>query len=136
MIELAQYWMGRDRAYSGDLTNEIRANAAETVRRANRLVAIYQAATGDMRPRGVNSGWRPAAVNSLTPGAAKKSKHMLGCAIDIADASKTMKIWLMTPAGQQALIECELWMECPDATPTWVHVQIVPPGSNRRVFTP
>lgn len=136
MIELAQYWMGRDRAYSTDLTDEIRANAAETVKRANRLIAIYQKATGDVRPRGVNSGWRPAAVNAATPGAAKKSNHMLGRALDISDASKAMKVWLMTPAGQQALVECELWMEHPNATPAWVHVQIVPPASNRRVFVP
>ena len=136
MIELAQYWMGRDRVYPTDLTDEIRANAAETVKRANRLIAIYQKATGDVRPRGVNSGWRPAAVNAATPGAAKKSNHMLGRALDIGDASKTMKAWLMTPAGQQALVECELWMEHPNATPAWVHVQIVPPASNRRVFMP
>lgn len=136
MIQLEQYWMGRDRAYAKDLTDEIKANAAETIKRANRLIAIYQKATGDTRPRSVNSGWRPPAVNSLTPGAAKKSKHMLGQALDIADASKTMKAWLMTAAGQKALVECELWMEHPDATPTWVHVQIVPPGSGNRVFRP
>lgn len=136
MIELAQYWMGRDVTYAKDLNDEIRSNAVETVSRANRLLAIYQKATGDTRSRGVNSGWRPAAVNAATSGAAKKSNHMLARAIDISDASKTMKAWLMTPAGQKALIECELWMEHPDATPTWVHVQIVPPGSNRRVFMP
>lgn len=136
MIELTQYWMGRDRTHSKDLTDEIRANAAETVKRANRLIAIYQKATGDVRPRGVNSGWRPAAVNAAIPGAAKKSNHMLGRALDISDASKTMKAWLMTPTGQQTLVECELWMEHPDATPAWVHVQIVPPASNRRVFMP
>lgn len=136
MIELEQYWMGRDRSYANELTDEIRKNAVETVRRANLLIGCYQKATGDVRPRGVNSGWRPSAVNAATPKAAKKSKHMLGLALDIADASKTMKAWLMTPAGQQALVECELWMEHPDATPAWVHVQIVPPASNRRVFMP
>jgi hypothetical protein len=136
MIELAQFWMGRDRVYADQLTDGIRANAAETVRRANRLIAIYQKQTGDTRARKVSSGWRPAAVNAVTPGAARKSSHMLGRAIDIADASKAMKVWLMTDIGQKALVECELWMEHPDATPTWVHVQIVPPGSGRRVFRP
>jgi len=136
MIELQQYWMGRDRSYPKELTDDIRANAAETVKRSNSLIAVYQKATGDYRPRGVNSGWRPSQVNAKTSGAAKKSRHMTGQAIDIADASKSMKIWLMTPAGQQALVECELWMEHPDATPTWVHVQIVPPASGRRVFHP
>lgn len=136
MILLEQYWMGRDRAYASELTDEIRQNAAETVRRTNLLIDRYQQATGDKRPRGVNSGWRPSAVNAATPKAAKKSKHMLGLALDIADASKTMKAWLMTAEGQRALIECELWMEHPDATPTWVHVQTVPPGSGKRVYMP
>lgn len=128
--------MGRDRAYPDELTDEIRANAAETVSRANRLIFIYQKMTGDVRPRGVNSGWRPAAVNAATPNAAKKSKHMLGLALDISDASGAMKKWLMTPAGQQVLADCELWMEHPNATPTWVHVQTVPPRSGLRVFMP
>ena len=136
MILLQQYWMGRDRAYPNELTDEIRANATETVRRANLLIDRYQKATGDLRPRSVNSGWRPAAINAATPKAAKKSNHMLGRALDIADASKTMKTWLMTPEGQKALIECELWMEHPNATPTWVHIQIVPPASGKRVYMP
>jgi hypothetical protein len=29
-----------------------------------------------------------------------------------------------------------LWMEHPDKTPTWLHIQTVPPGSGNRVFWP
>ena len=35
-----------------------------------------------------------------------------------------------------ALQEIGLWMEDPQWTPTWVHLQIVPPGSRRRVYIP
>lgn len=136
MITLEMYWMGRDAKFPGSLTEVVRKNAEETVRRANRLLGIYVAETGDKRQRAVASGWRPAEVNATVKGAAKKSNHMTGRAVDIADASGTMKKWLMTNRGQLALIECGLWMEHPEATPTWVHVQIVPPLSGNRVFRP
>lgn len=136
MITLKQFFNGRDVQYASELTPEMLAAAATVVLRANKLLALYVEATGDQRPRGVTSGWRPAAINANVPRAAKRSKHMVCCAIDIADASKTLKKWLMTEAGQKALVECELWMEHPDATPSWVHVQSVPPQSGRRVFLP
>lgn len=136
MITLAQFFNGRDIQYADELTPEMLGDAATVVLRANKLLAIYTETTGDRRPRGVTSGWRPAAINANTPRAAKRSKHMICRAVDVSDASKSLKKWLMTEAGQKALIECELWMEHPDATPSWVHLQIVPPGSGRRVFTP
>lgn len=135
MITLKEFYMGRDATHASELTDEIRSNALVTVERANKLLALYVEATGDARPRRVNSGWRPPAVNTAI-GGARRSNHTLGRAIDIADASRALKRWLVTPAGQVALIECGLWMEHPDATPTWVHVQIVPPRSGSRVFWP
>jgi len=29
-----------------------------------------------------------------------------------------------------------LWLEHPESTPRWCHVQIVPPASGKRVFRP
>lgn len=136
MITLEDYYMGRDIVFKDDLSDEIRANAKTTVEHANKLLARYIASTGDARPRRVTSGWRPPSVNEKVSGAAKRSNHMVGRAVDIADASCALKRWLVTPAGQVALIECGLWMEHPDATPTWVHVQIVPPRSGSRIFRP
>jgi uncharacterized protein YcbK (DUF882 family) len=135
MITLEGFYMGRDATHASELTDEIRSNALVTVERSNKLLALYIAATGDERPRRVNSGWRPAAVNAVI-GGARKSHHMMGRAIDIADASKALKRWLMTEAGQAALVSVGLWMEHPDATPSWVHLQITPPRSGRRVFQP
>jgi hypothetical protein len=34
------------------------------------------------------------------------------------------------------LQEIGLWIENPMWTPTWVHLQIVPPHSGRRIFVP
>lgn len=136
MITIEQFFMGRDKTYASELTQEIRDNAAETVDRVNRLIAIYVDQTGDARPRKVTSGWRPPAVNAGVANAAKRSNHMLGKACDVADASKSLKIWLMTEAGQIALEDCGLWIEHPSATPTWAHFQTVPPKSGRRVFHP
>lgn len=136
-ITLALYWMGRDKKYASELTPEIVANATEMCKRANALLALfYMANPGEKTDRGVNSGWRPPAVNAAIKNAAKKSNHMLAKAIDIADADGKLDAWLMTDAGQKALEDIGLWMEHPSATRGWCHVQTVPPRSGRRVFHP
>jgi hypothetical protein len=137
MLTLEQFWMGRDRSYAAQLTAAIRADAAETLRRANLLLTRFAHANpANTAARGVSSGWRPPEVNAATPGAAKKSNHMLGRALDIADTDGALDGWLMTPAGQIALADIGLWLEHPSSTPHWCHVQTVPPGSGRRVFYP
>ena len=137
MITQEQFYKGRDKAFACDLTPEIRANAVETLKRANHLLdEFYTCNPSAYRNRGCNSGWRPPAVNACTKGAAKKSNHMLGKAIDIGDDDEQLDTWLMTPEGQSALVRIGLWMEHPSATPRWAHVQTVPPGSGRRVFNP
>jgi hypothetical protein len=136
MITLEQYWMTRDKAYANDLTDEIRENAEETVRRTNLLLEKFYKENPNAVKRRVNSGWRPPSVNAKTKGAALKSNHMLARAIDISDQDGQLDKWLMTQSGQNALEAIELWMEHPSATPNWAHVQIVPPRSGRRVFHP
>lgn len=137
MITLESYWMGRDKTHAEFLKIEFFHFASETVRRANLLLDRYLSANPDAtRPGKVNSGWRPPAINAGTKGAAKLSNHMTCKAIDIADVDGKLDQWLMTSEGQRALVECELWMEHPSATPTWTHLQIVPPGSGRRVYYP
>ena len=136
MITWRNFFKGRDQVYKTDLTQEIITNATETIRRANLLLDRYAKSCNDHDPRGCNSGWRPSALNAAVKGAAKKSNHMLGLAVDIADQGGALDKWLLTEEGQQALIEIGLWMEHPSATPGWTHVQTVPPKSGRRVFYP
>ncbi len=127
-LKLADYYMGRDKPHREELTRELRANARETLRRVNRLLRLAGLA------RKVSSGWRPAAVNAAVPGAAKGSKHLSCQAIDLEDRDGRLDEWCMTHLA--VLEELQLWLEHPDATPGWCHLQILPPRSGRRVFYP
>lgn len=141
VITIADYFMGRREQYPLAMGPAIERNAVLTVDLANKLLA--QAATyGVSVPINpgngtlVNSGWRPPAVNAATKGASTASRHMTGQAIDIHDPAGKLDAWLMTGEGQAALAALGLWLEHPDSTPGWTHVQTVPPGSGRRVFHP
>lgn len=127
MITVAKFWQGRDVKYAAELTKEIKVNAAETIRRVNLLLTM-----SGFTDRDSNSGWRPEAINADTPNAAVKSKHKLGLAVDVADADKALQHWCLK--HQAELIGLELWMEHPRDTPTWTHLQTVPPRSGNRVF--
>lgn len=139
MITIAQYYMGRDRAYANELTDEKRNNAAKTVSRINLLIAMFQAAGIELQERPdtkspVSSGWRPNKVNANTPNAATKSKHMTCEAIDLYDPDGEIDEWSL--ANPETLADVGLWQEHPAATKGWAHFQIVPPKSGNRVFYP
>lgn len=127
-MRLVDYWMGRDIDYASDMTDTIRANAAITVNRANLLLHEFG------ESRNVNSGWRPPSINAATPGAAKKSLHMTGEAVDISDDDGTLDEWCMN--NQATLARIGLWLEHPSSTPRWCHLQTVAPKSGNRVFFP
>ena len=128
MLTLADYYMGRDRRFPDELTDEKRSNAEEMVDKANELLNRF----GETRK--VNSGWRPASVNAATVGAAKKSKHMECLAIDLEDKDGTLDAWCME--NLDVLQEIGLWLEHPDSTDGWCHLQIIAPRSGNRVFKP
>lgn len=130
MITLTDYWMGRDREFPLALTPQIEKNAELTVQLANALLVRFG------EGRRVNSGWRPPEVNAKTAGAAPKSKHMTGQAIDLADPEGDLDDWLMSAEGQAAMAELGLWHEHPAVTKGWAHLQTVPPRSGRRTFYP
>lgn len=133
MISLADYWMGRDQKYPAELTDEIRSNATLTVERVNSLIVSMQTSGLNVQGR-VSSGWRPAAVNAATKGAAQKSKHMTGQACDLADPQGALDAWC--EAHLDELERIGLWLESPASTPNWCHVQTVAPRSGNRVFRP
>jgi len=140
MITMEQYWMGRDEKYPLALDTQTRRNAAVTVDLANRMLVIAKTYgyTRHENPNGygeVSSGWRPPAVNAATPGASRTSKHMTGQAIDIYDPDNWLDRWCLSPLhGTLGLLG--LWLEHPDSTPGWCHIQTVPPASGNRVFRP
>ena len=129
MISLADYWMGRDKRYPASWNEDIEAHAVDLLSRVNSLLAVFG------EDRAVNSGWRPPEVNSATPNAALKSKHMTGNAVDLADPEGDLDDWCSENDGSR-LIQYGLWMEHPAATKGWCHLQNLPPKSGKRVFYP
>jgi len=130
VITLTAYWKGRNVLNADELTDEITANAQVTVEKANELLA--RAGRSDINT--VNSGWRPRAVNDATANAASGSKHLTAQAVDLPDADRTLATWCVD--NLDVLAELGLHMEDPRWTPTWVHVQTVPPKSGKRVYIP
>lgn len=139
MITLEDYFMGRDTTHAEELASTMRTAAAETVERVNRLIMALEA---DGIPLDVSqktkslvvSGWRPQSINSTTPGAAIRSKHIYCLACDLYDPGGFIDDWCIS--NQRKLEEIGLWLEHPSATKNWSHVQIVPPNSKTRVFYP
>lgn len=140
MIILADYWMGRDAKYPAQLTDAITDNARELLGRVNLLLSWaiadhVQPALDRTTGTHVASGWRPPAINDATSNAAHASRHLTGEALDLRDTgTRDLARWCLR--NLDALEEIGLWMEDPQWTPSWVHLQIVPPGSRRRVYCP
>ncbi len=145
MIILPDYWMGRDATHPADLTDAIRDNATLLLGRTNLLLSWAYAE--NVRPAldartgtHIASGWRPPAINDATSNAAKASRHITGEAIDLRDhGTRDLARWCLK--NLDALDEIGLWMEDPQWTHTppgqpWVHLQIQPPRSHRRVYIP
>lgn len=136
-VTLDNYWMGRDKKpiYAVEVTTAIRVNAQETVHRVNALLGRMEAdrVSLELHPNGtiVSSGWRPAAINSVTLGSAIRSKHITGEACDLYDPDGLIDEWCW--AHQEILATIDLYIEHPSATKGWCHVQIVPPKSQENI---
>lgn len=130
MITIKSYFMGRDLTHANELTEEIMANAQVLVERINDL--LQRANRSDIQE--VRSGWRPRDLNDATPDAATASRHLSGEAVDLPDNDRTLATWCVDNLDD--LQDIGLWMESPQYTPTWVHLQCVPPKSGKTVYIP
>lgn len=130
MITLESYFKGRDATHAEELTYDILTNAQETVERANQLLSRAGRSSLDE----VRSGWRPQGVNDSTANAAKDSRHLTAEAVDLGDSDRSLATWCVD--NLDVLEELGLWMEDPRWTPSWVHLQIVPPKSGKLVYIP
>lgn len=133
-ITIEDYLMGRDKDYPGEWTFELVDHATDLLQKVNTLLSMFYAERPAAASRKVNSGWRPAAINAGTPGAAKKSKHMTGNAVDLSDSDEELDEWCESSLDK--LKQCGLYMESPTKTPKWCHLQNLPPISGRTLFFP
>lgn len=125
-ISMQDFLMGRTKLE--DLTPEQLGNANTIVPKANELLEKF----GEFRK--CNSGFRSAADQMRINPKAPHSAHTQACAIDLEDADGKLKAWLK--ANLNVLDELNLYMEAPSSTPTWVHIQAIPPKSGHRIFIP
>lgn len=116
-----------DRTDHEECTTGVRINAADTAERISKMLGRL-GLTGD-----VSSGFRTSAANGSAKGA-KRSAHMSGQAADLHDPQGVIKDAIM--ANLSVLEEFDLYMENPQYTPTWCHLQIRPTKSGNRVFIP
>ena len=130
MITIEEYFDGRDKEHADELTEEIISNAEDTVDKVNWLLDE----SGFEHIDRLNSGWRPQSINQATRNAAPGSKHLTAQAADIRDADRHLAHWCVL--NLDVLAEIGLWMEDPRWTPSWVHVQTIPPKSRKRVYIP
>lgn len=109
-------------------TPEIQKNLDTLLERMNAVRTAYG------KPMTVTSGLRSEADQVRINPSAPKSKHLLGAACDILDSDGSLKTWCK---GNLALLATVgLWLEDFGSTPNWVHFQVLPPASGKRIFIP
>lgn len=107
-----------ERANSADLTEEVKSSANVLLSTVDQFLTEL----GYTETLKISSGFRPAAVNAATAGAAKRSLHQSGRAIDIEDPDG--KLDEAIKARPELLDKYGLWLEDPSFTPGWAHLDM------------
>lgn len=119
------------RAKLADLPADIQVNLKLLHERINKLRTAYG------KPLKVNDGYR--RPQDKPKNGAAKSNHYQGLAIDLDD-DNTAFLWKWVQSNLALMQEIGLWMEDPRWTHgsvgTWMHFQVVPPKSKRRIYVP
>ena len=140
-ITLADY-LGPYRNHD-DVTLEVENNAQALLDRVNVLIdrmdldgvpIIENPITRSLVSGTQNGGFRPQAC----PIGAARSKHKTGNGVDVYDPQRALATWAVN--NLDVLQELGLYIEDPRWTPTWLHLQDLPPGNPpnpaRTVFIP
>jgi uncharacterized protein YcbK (DUF882 family) len=114
--------------HSYPTTPEIDANLVILLEKLNKLRADYG------KPMSVSSGLRSQADQARINPSAPKSKHLLGAACDFVDKDGEIDKWCL--ANISKLKEYGLYLESPEKTPGWSHLQSQQPKSGNIVFLP
>ncbi len=126
LLTREEYLMGRDKDFP--LTFEQARNLDKF------LVCIHAFQRASGLALDVTSGYRPAPINARVAGAAPKSRHIDCLACDFADPSGAIAYYCLD--NLDVLERCGLFMEHPDHTDGWCHLQASRPASGKRVFKP
>jgi hypothetical protein len=122
-----------ERAKSSELTNEIRQNISDLCLAVNHLF-------NDLNYQGkltVTSGFRTSGANASIPNAAKRSNHLLGKAVDFSDVTGELDVLLSNPSTDRLLKLHGLWLENPDNTRFWTHLDMKDRGVRKKnIFNP
>lgn len=120
-----------ERAKSVELTSEVIANAEDLIKRVNNLLNIINWEDKIT----ISSGFRPSGVNTNVAGAAKRSAHMIGKAMDIQQPKSNNKLGLLIRKIQDnkgkagVLGQAGLMMESLESTiganTSWTHLDTV-----------
>lgn len=125
-ISREEVLMGRDKVFP--LNEEQEANLTHLLECLNKFRELYG------KPMIVSSGYRPEAINVNVKGAAKKSNHIMCLACDFKDLDNKLDDWCLE--NLDILTQCGLYLESPQHTPGWCHLQAKAPKSGNRVFIP
>jgi zinc D-Ala-D-Ala carboxypeptidase len=106
------------------------APSSDVIRNLTRLAGVLEQIRGlTGKPVSVSSGYRSPAVNSLTPGSAKNSAHVLGLAADI-------NCFGMSPLALAQLIrDSAIELDQLIYEGAWVHVGLSEGKPRRQVLT-
>ena len=125
-----------ERAKSVEITEEVKNNAKNLLSSVNNLLSDLEFTTKQLL---ISSGFRPSDINAQIKNSAKKSLHTSGMAIDIVDPKDSLDDLLeRLEKGSGLLKAYGLWLEDPDNTPRWVHLDISRDRMDRaiRIFKP
>lgn len=125
LITRDEVLMGRDKEYP--LTPEFEVNLEKLLVSMNMIRIAYG------KPMIVTSGYRPGPYNKSAKGA-KLSCHLTCEAADFRDVDGSFAKWCMQ--NMKHLVAADVYMEEPAHTKGWVHLQVRPTKSGRRVFLP
>lgn len=119
-----------DRANHPELTPEVISNLEQLLKQVTALLNDLGVDHVE-----VSSGFRPSTVNANIPNAAKKSLHMIGKAVDLADPTNSLD--KLIESHPELLEKHGLWLESPLATPSWAHLDIGTRSARKiRIFIP
>ena len=130
IITLDQYFMGRRELYPNEFAQYISDNAILLLKSVNPFLIELGINNAE-----VSSGWRPNSLNANVPNAAQHSNHTIGKAVDIKDPDG--KLDNLFRAHPELLRKYGLFLESPDSTPGWSHLDIATRTDRpSRIFNP